>query len=231
MQWPLQPCTNFKFLMCVYIHRDVLTFVDQFMALCFTVTGALPAARRIRILLINQYAWWPITFGIMFHGEQRGPCMEICQWFVSRGWRLSAPLAIWYLLQLVSSVFCHGAIYFRAALFLYDTYVKYESDRKHWRKFWYKFHDENIPSRQTIHNLVNKLRSMGLLIDKKQKHKHWVLTEEKLDDIRTRLVHTPKKSLKCLDQETGMYAKFVCAPQLAVHQSPWSTEPWSSQQR
>jgi hypothetical protein len=35
---------------------------------------------------------------------------------------------------------------------------------------------------------------MGLLINKKQKHKHRVLTEEKLDDIGARLEHTPIKS-------------------------------------
>jgi hypothetical protein len=34
------------------------------MALCFTVMGTLPAARRIRILPMNQYAQWSITFGI-----------------------------------------------------------------------------------------------------------------------------------------------------------------------
>jgi hypothetical protein len=55
------------------------------------------------------------------------------------------------------------------------------------------FHHEIVPSRQTIHNLVNKLRTMGLLIDKKQKHKCQVLTEEKFDDIGARLEHTPKK--------------------------------------
>jgi hypothetical protein len=31
-----------------------------------------------------------------------------------------------------------------------------------------------------------------------------MLTEVKLDDIGARLVHTPRKSLKCLSQETGM---------------------------
>jgi hypothetical protein len=45
-----------------------------------------------------------------------------------------------------------------------------------------KFRDEIIPGVQTIQNLVNKLRT-GLLIEKKQKHKCRVLTEEKLDDI------------------------------------------------
>jgi transposase len=50
---------------------------------------------------------------------------------------------------------------------------------------------------------MNKLRTTGLLIDKKQKHKHRVLTEEKLDAIGTRLEHTPRKSLKHLAEKTG----------------------------
>jgi hypothetical protein len=45
---------------------------------------------------------------------------------------------------------------------------------------------------------------MELLTDKKQKHKRQVLTEEKVDDIRARLEHTPRKSLKHPAQETGV---------------------------
>jgi hypothetical protein len=43
---------------------------------------------------------------------------------------------------------------------------------------------------------------MGLLVDKKEKHKSKVLTEENLDDIGARLERTPRKSLKRLAQET-----------------------------
>jgi hypothetical protein len=43
--------------------------------------------------------------------------------------------------------------------------------------------------RQFIRNSVNKLRTAGLLIDKKQKHKRRVFTEEKLDDIGARFEH------------------------------------------
>jgi hypothetical protein len=39
-----------------HIYREVLTFVDRFTALCFTATGAPPAAKRIRILPMNQLA-------------------------------------------------------------------------------------------------------------------------------------------------------------------------------
>jgi hypothetical protein len=51
-------------------------------------------------------------------------------------------------------------------VFLYDTYMKYGSVGTCWWKFQRKFHDERVPSRQTIHNMVNKLRTTGLLIDK-----------------------------------------------------------------
>jgi hypothetical protein len=77
-------------------------------------------------------------------------------------------------------------------VFLHDNYMKLGPARKCQRKFIHKF-----PSRQIIHNLVNKL-------DKKQKLKHQVLTEEKLHDIGARLEHTPRKSLKRLAQETGV---------------------------
>jgi hypothetical protein len=44
------------------IYREVLSLVGR-----FTATGVPPAARRIRILQMNQYAFWPITFGITIH--------------------------------------------------------------------------------------------------------------------------------------------------------------------
>jgi hypothetical protein len=82
--------------------------------------------------------------------------------------------------------------------------MKCGSARKYRRKFLRNFRVDCLPSRQKIHNLVNKFRTTGLLIDKKQKHKCRVLTEQKLDDIGARLEHTPRNSLKCLAQETGV---------------------------
>jgi hypothetical protein len=51
---------------------------------------------------------------------------------------------------------------------------------------------------------VNKLRTVGLVIDKKQKRERQALTEEKLDDIGAIIEHTPRKSLKLLAQATGV---------------------------
>jgi hypothetical protein len=67
--------------------------------------------------------------------------------------------------------------------------VKYESARNCRRNFRRKFRGERVSSRQTIHNLLNKLRSTGLLIYKKQKDKSRVFTEEMLGDIGARLEH------------------------------------------
>jgi hypothetical protein len=85
-------------------------------------------------------------------------------------------------------------------LFLYDTYVKYGYATKCRRRFQRKFRIVRLSSIQTIHTLVNKLKTMGLLIYKKQKHKRRVLTD-KLDAIGATLEHTPRKSLKRLDLE------------------------------
>jgi hypothetical protein len=39
--------TVWALLISIYIHREVLIFVDQFTILCFVTTGALPAVRCI----------------------------------------------------------------------------------------------------------------------------------------------------------------------------------------
>jgi hypothetical protein len=38
------------------MHKKVLNFIDRFKALLFTATGVPPAARRIRILPMNEHA-------------------------------------------------------------------------------------------------------------------------------------------------------------------------------
>jgi hypothetical protein len=136
--------------------------------------------------------WWTVQF----------MCGSLC--FVSSRQQLSAPLAICSQLQPVSSVVRHGAVHLRATCISVCHPCEYGPAGKCRQKFWRKFHDERVPSRRTVHNLVNKLRTTGLLIDKKQKHKRQVLTVEKLHDIRVRLERIPRKSLKHLVQETGV---------------------------
>jgi hypothetical protein len=99
-------------------------------------------------------------------------------------------------------------------VFLCDSCVKNGSAKKCRRKF----HNERAPSRQTIHNLGNKLRTMGILKDKKQKHKRRVLTE-KLDDTGARLEHTPRKSLNVYFKTGVSKSSARRATQLLKHRS------------
>jgi hypothetical protein len=57
-------------------------------------------------------------------------------------------------------------------VFLYDTFMKYGSARKCQQKHLHEIHNERAPSRQTVHNLANKLRKAEPLTDNKQKHMH-----------------------------------------------------------
>jgi hypothetical protein len=54
-----------------------------------------------------------------------------------------------------------------------------------------QFHTENCPWKCTLKNADR-------VIIEKKKQRHWVLTEEKLDEIIARV----EKSLRCLAQET-----------------------------
>jgi hypothetical protein len=100
-------------------------------------------------------------------------------------------------------------------------------------EFSFSFLVLRVFCRQTIHNLVNKLRSAALLTHKEQKHKRWVLTEEKLDDIGTILEHKRRMERQSLMQE-GQHscwsldrkkriirAMQVCDPASKVHLYSW----------
>lgn len=89
-------------------------------------------------------------------------------------------------------------------IFLYDTYVKYSSARRCRREFQQRFAGVRIPSRSTIHDLVNKVRRTGSFLNKKHVRQRRVLTEEKLDEVGARLEHTPQKSLRRLAQEVNI---------------------------
>jgi hypothetical protein len=195
----------------IAIYSEVLTF-----ALRFTAIGAPPDARRIRILPMNQHAWWLITFGIMgnkFMDRLTALCFKASS--AVHGWEFSYELSVVggsyqlhypFDLYYNSWAVCYVTLRYtvKQRVFLYDTYVKYWSARKCRWKFQRKFRDERVFSTHTIHNLVNKLRSTGLLIDNKQKYKRRVPTEAELDDTGVRFVCTPRKSLKRLAEETGV---------------------------
>jgi hypothetical protein len=55
--------TNFKSMIQAN-PSQVLIFANLLTALHFMATSAQPAARQIRILIMNEYACWLITFGM-----------------------------------------------------------------------------------------------------------------------------------------------------------------------
>jgi hypothetical protein len=87
----------------------------------------------------------------MFHGKQFGSCVSVYD-FVSSRQQLSVPLTICCQLQLVRVMVWYTS---EQRVFLHDTYVKYGSAGKCGQKF----RDQIVPSRQTIHTLVSKLRT------------------------------------------------------------------------
>jgi uncharacterized protein YijF (DUF1287 family) len=110
-------------------------------------------------------------------------------WFVSSRQQLSAPLAICSQLQLVSSAVCFRATSMWNTDLLETVGENFEINfvMKEFSAVWWI----NLEQRDT-------------LIDKKQKHKRRVLTEEKSDNIEARLVHTPRMLPKRLPQETSV---------------------------
>jgi hypothetical protein len=74
-------------------------------------------------------------------------------------------------------------------VFLYESYIKCNSTRKSQWKFRRKLPRVQVPIRNTIHNLVNKVR----IADAGNQDIYRVVTEEKLDKIRAEL-----KQLPCL---------------------------------
>jgi hypothetical protein len=87
-------------------------------------------------------------------------------------------------------------------LILYDSHVKCSSAGKSQRKF--RLPMLQVPHRNTIHNLVSKVRTTGMLTDRKTDPQCQVLTEKILDEIGSQLEHWLCKSLKHPAQEMGV---------------------------
>jgi transposase len=86
-------------------------------------------------------------------------------------------------------------------IFLYDSYVKKKSYKSCERRFRCRYPGIRIPTSSTILRLVKKVRSTGSFLDKKYTRQNAVLTEETLDEIGSRLEHSPCKSLARLAKQ------------------------------
>jgi hypothetical protein len=66
-----------------------------------------------------------------------------------------------------------------------------------------KFPDGTKPCKATIHNIITNLCPAESMQDKNKHRKRRVLTEEKLDDIGTRVERRPKKFLRLVIHQCG----------------------------
>ncbi|KAJ4448627.1 hypothetical protein ANN_00017 [Periplaneta americana] len=89
-------------------------------------------------------------------------------------------------------------------VFMYDNYVLTNSAREVRRRYRETYPGDNVPSRNTIHDLMKKSREIGGVTNKKRRRRRTVLTEENLDDIGYRLENSPTKSIRRISEETGV---------------------------
>jgi hypothetical protein len=98
-------------------------------------------------------------------------------------------------------------IHYSTVCVLVQIYFRYEFSRKCRSIFRCQFPGERFPCKRSTHNIVNKLKTTGSMLDRKPDRKRNLLTEEKLDDIGTRLETSPRRSLIRLAQETCVSEK------------------------
>jgi hypothetical protein len=66
------------------------------------------------------------------------------------------------------------------------------------------FPDSVVPNKSTIQRLVERLHETGSTGEKRRSGRPSVLSNDSLEDIRVRLLQSPRKLLIKLSQQTGM---------------------------
>jgi transposase len=61
-----------------------------------------------------------------------------------------------------------------------------------------------MPNKSTVQRLVDLFRETGSVGEKRRSGRPSVISNGSLEDIRVRLVQSPRKSLRKLSQQTGM---------------------------
>ena len=95
-------------------------------------------------------------------------------------------------------------------VYIHNTYMKSrKSCSETRRKFRAKFPGGPVPNTSIIRRQAKIFKETGSVKNGKVNRRRHVLKEETLDEIGEILEHTPKKSLKCLSQETGVSVSAV----------------------
>ena len=106
----------------------------------------------------------------------------------------------------------------REHIYIYNTYIKYrKSCAKTRRKFRRKYPNRPLIWKNTILRLVKTFNETGSVNGNVRKQTRRILIEAKLDEISVALHGSPRKSLRCLAQQTG-----VCKASEEWQQNYWN---------
>lgn len=92
--------------------------------------------------------------------------------------------------------------YFRTGRLINDRWLYSYDDCK--EQFSVQYPNTHVPSKSTINSLIHRFRTFGAVTDRKRPGTAKKLSAQEIENIRTRIVHSPKKSLRRLSAETGV---------------------------
>jgi hypothetical protein len=89
-------------------------------------------------------------------------------------------------------------------VFILEHYFPTRSHAECQNAFRNSFPDSVVQNKSTIQRLVKFFRETGSIGEKRHSGRPSVLSNDSLEDIRARLLPSPRKSLRKLSQQTGM---------------------------
>ena len=105
----------------------------------------------------------------------------------------------------VTPVLIQWSVSCMRVIYIYNTYIKNgKSCTTARRKFRRKYPNRPLISKNTILRLVNRFNETGSFNDRVRKQTRRILTEAKIAEISAALHGSPRKSLRCLAQQTGV---------------------------
>jgi hypothetical protein len=88
-------------------------------------------------------------------------------------------------------------------VFILEHYFSTQSFAECQNAFRNSFPDSVVPNESTI-QCLERFRETGRISEKRRSGRPSVLSNDSLEDIRARLLQSPRKSLRKLSQQTGM---------------------------
>jgi hypothetical protein len=89
-------------------------------------------------------------------------------------------------------------------VFILEHYFSARSYAECQNAFRNAFPDSVVPNKSKIQRLVERFRETGSTGEKRHSGRPSVLSNDSSEDIRARLLQSPRKSLRKLSQQTGM---------------------------